>query len=247
LFAHYRANLLGRADLVSINAIVRLRGGADALPAFRADLARVSGRSDIGLFDLPRLAQVAQQVNTFESAGLLSFGVAALVAAVVLVGQAVARYTATTVADLQMLRAVGVTPRQMVLAAIAGPGVAAVLGGGIGVAAAVVASRWMPIGAAALLEPNPGVDVDWLVLGGGWSAVTVAVAGGAAVAAWLSTVAGRSVGSPRRSMAARAVAWVGLPVPLVVGARFALEPGRGRSAVPVRPAVLGASGGGRCQ
>jgi hypothetical protein len=112
LFAHYRENLLGRTELVSINAVVRLRGGADALPAFRADLARVSGRSDIELFDLPRLAQVAQQVNTFESAGLLIFGMAALVAAVVLVGQAVARYTATTVADLQTLRAVGMPPRQ---------------------------------------------------------------------------------------------------------------------------------------
>src|SRR5439155_25932649 len=32
----------------------------------------------------------------------------------------------------------------------------------------------------------------------------------------------------------------GLPVPVVVGARFALEPGRGRSAVPVRPALVGA-------
>jgi hypothetical protein len=32
-------------------------------------------------------------------------------------------------------------------------------------------------------------------------------------------------------------------VPAVVGARFALEPGRGRSAVPVRPALLGAVAG----
>jgi hypothetical protein len=32
-------------------------------------------------------------------------------------------------------------------------------------------------------------------------------------------------------------------VPVVVGARFALEPGRGRSAVPVRPALLGAVAG----
>jgi hypothetical protein len=32
-------------------------------------------------------------------------------------------------------------------------------------------------------------------------------------------------------------------VPVVVGARFALEPGRGRAAVPVRPALLGAVAG----
>jgi hypothetical protein len=39
------------------------------------------------------------------------------------------------------------------------------------------------------------------------------------------------------------VAAAGLGVPVVVGARFALEPGRGRSAVPVRPALLGAVAG----
>jgi hypothetical protein len=37
------------------------------------------------------------------------------------------------------------------------------------------------------------------------------------------------------------IASVGLPVPAVVGARFALETGRGRRAVPVRSALLGAS------
>jgi hypothetical protein len=26
----------------------------------------------------------------------------------------------------------------------------------------------MPIGAAAIVEPHPGLDVDWLVLGAGW-------------------------------------------------------------------------------
>jgi hypothetical protein len=34
-----------------------------------------------------------------------------------------------------------------------------------------------------------------------------------------------------------------MPVPIVIGARFALEAGRGRSAVPVRPALIGAVAG----
>jgi FtsX-like permease family protein len=42
---------------------------------------------------------------------------------------------------------------------------------------------------------------------------------------------------------AAAAAAAGLGVPVVVGARFALEPGRGRAAVPVRPALLGAVAG----
>ena len=48
---------------------------------------------------------------------------------------------------------------------------------------------------------------------------------------------------PRRSTVAAAAAGAGFPVPVVVGARFALEPGRGRSAVPVRPALVGAVAG----
>jgi hypothetical protein len=42
---------------------------------------------------------------------------------------------------------------------------------------------------------------------------------------------------------AAAAAAAGFGVPVVVGARFALEPGRGRAAVPVRPALLGAVAG----
>ena len=56
-----------------------------------------------------------QKVDTFESGCLLAFGIAALVAAFVLVGQSVARYTAATVVDLHILRAVGMTPRQTLI------------------------------------------------------------------------------------------------------------------------------------
>src|SRR5262249_10573112 len=33
------------------NALIRLKGGAAAIPAFKADLARVTGRSDIDVWD----------------------------------------------------------------------------------------------------------------------------------------------------------------------------------------------------
>ena len=44
----------------------------------------------------------------------------------------------------------------------------------------------------------------------------------------------------RRSVAAAAASGAGLPVAVVIGSQFALEPGRGRSSVPVRPALIGA-------
>ena len=69
------------------------------------------------------------------------------------------------------------------------------------------------------------------------------MAAGSAAAAALALTARHRRAVPRRSRVAAAAAAAGLGVPVVVGARFALEPGRGRAAVPVRPALLGAVAG----
>jgi hypothetical protein len=240
LFAHYRADILGTNGQGYINAFVRLKGGSAAIPAFRADLARVTGRSDIDVLDnLAYFGGPVLRLTEYEAACLLAFAVAALVAAIFLVGQSVARYTSASVADLQVLQAVGMTPRQAVASAAAPPFLAAAAGATLGVVAAIVASRWMPIGAASYGEPHPGLDADWLILGPGWVLGPAAVAAGSAVTT-LALTARRRQAIPRRSGVAAAAAAAGLPVPVVVGARFALEPGHGRSAVPVRPALLGA-------
>jgi hypothetical protein len=243
LYAHYPANMAGDKDngQLYINALIRLKGGAAAIPAFRADLARVTGRSDI---DVPTIqgfwVDPERRLIQYESVCLLAFAVAALVAALFLVGQAVARYTSATMADLAVLQSVGMTSRQVVAAAAAAPLLASAAGATLGVAGAIVASRWMPIGAASYLEPHPGIDADWQILGAGWVLAPALVTAAAAAAAALALAARRHQATPRRSGVAAAAAAAGLPVSLVVGSRFALEPGRGRSAVPVRPALLGA-------
>ena len=244
LFARYRADIIGTTGQTAINALVRLKGGAAAIPAFRADLARVSGRPDIDVWDdRSYFGGSVLKVTGYEAACLLAFALAALVAALFLIGQSVARYTSATVADLQVLQAVGMTPRQAVASAAAPPALAAAAGSTLGVAAAIVASRWMPIGAASYAEPHPGISVDWLVLGPGWILAPALVLAGSAASAALTLTAGRRQAIPRRSAAVAAATAAGLPVPVVVGTRFALEPGRGRSAVPVRPALLGAVAG----
>jgi hypothetical protein len=244
LFAKYRADILGTNGLAYINALVRLKGGAAAVPKFRADLARVSGQSDIDVWNnLVNLGEPAKRVTGYEAACLLAFALAALVAAFFLIGQSVSRYTSATMADLQVLQAVGMTPRETVAAASAGPFLAAVAGATLGVAGAIVASRWMPIGLASSAEPHPGIDADWVILGPGWVIAPALVLAGAAATAATTLTARRRRAVPRRSAVVAAAAGAGLPVPAVVGARFALEPGRGRSAVPVRPALLGAVAG----
>jgi hypothetical protein len=244
LYTRHRADIMGRQGHVAINALVRLKGGEAAIAAFRADLARVTGRPDIDVWDnADFFGGPARRVTSYEAACLLAFGLAALAAAAFLVGQSLARYIATTVSELQVLQATGLTPPQAITAAAAAPFLAAVAGASGGVAGAVLASRWMPIGAASLLEPHPGISVDWLVLGTGWAVVPLLVLAGSAAAAASMLAAGGARRAPRRSVIAAAAAAAGLGVPAVIGTRFALEPGQGRASVPVRPALAGAIAG----
>jgi hypothetical protein len=244
LYSRYRANMMGTSGLAYTNALIRLKGGEAAIPAFRAALARVTGRHDIDVWDnSEKFGDPVRRISAYEGACLLAFGLAALAAALFLIGQSVARYTSATVADLQVLQAVGLTRQQAIAAAVAGPFLAGLAGATLGVAGAIVASRWMPIGLASIAESRPGIDVDWLVLGPGWVLVPLLVLAGSAAAAAAALTVGRRQAAPRRSVIAAAASAANFPVPLVVGARFALEPGRGRFTVPVRSALVGAVAG----
>ena len=222
-----------------INGLIRLGGGEAAIPAFRAELAKATGRSDIDVWDNSESAAVEGQ--RYESACLLAFALAAPLAALVLVGQAVARYASAAVAELLVLRAVGLTRRQAAASAALAPcwprPPARPRRGRRDRRLRLDADRHgLP------LEPNPGISADWLVLGVGWGAAVLLVVAGSAAIAWTACGPGRlppPAGRPTVAAAVRA----GLPVPAIVGARFALEAGRGRAAVPVRPAIAGAIAG----
>ena len=245
-FTRYRADILGPGSTppTYVNALIRLAGGEAAIPAFKTALARATGRSDIDVWDnYAVFGAPVKRVSAYEAACLLAFGLAALLAALILVGQSVARYASAAMAELLVLRAVGLTRWQAASSVALGPALAAVAGATLGVAAAIVASSWMPIGEGSLTEPDPGIHADWLVLGVGWAAAVLLVTAAAAVIAWAELSAARSPEHSRRSPVVAAAVTAGLPVPAVVGASFALEAGRGRSAVPVRPAIIGAVAG----
>lgn len=245
--AHYPANTIGNqadpGNHAFINALVRLRGGEAAIPKLRADLARITGRSDIDVWDLPSQARDIQHGIAFEARSLVAFAAAAFAAALFLIGQAIARYAAGTVAELQTMRALGMTPGQAIAAAAAGPAISGFLGALLGAFGAYLISNWTPIGTASFIEPSPGFSLDWVVIGPAIAVTVVLVAGGAAASAWLAVGAARRGAPIRRSAVAAAAARAGFPVPVVVGTRFALESGRGRTAVPVRPALVGAVAG----
>ena len=242
LFSAHEDNFLGaEGDTGYVNALIRLEGGAADIPRFKADLARITGRSDIDVWDLSEGENHSRSVAGFEAGSLSVFALAAAVAALFIVGQAVVRHVSSTLGDLEPLRAVGMTPGETRTAVVLGPTFAAFAGWAVGAVAAVVASRWFPIGTAAYLEPAPGGNVDVVAVGIGFVATMMLTTGGGAALAFGTMRRLITAPAPRRSAVAAGAGRVGMPVPVVVGARFALEPGRGRHTIPVRPALFGAT------
>jgi ABC-type lipoprotein release transport system permease subunit len=242
LTATYRANLVGGGSGAEyINAVVRLRGGEASVASFRDAATKVYPK--IQVVNLLAEQRQAQQASTFESRCLLAVGGAALIATLFLIGPAIVRYTAAGSAELHTMRAVGMTPRQAIASAAAAPAIAGIVGALLGAGGAIVASHWFPIGTATFLEPAPGISADWVVLGPGVAFVILAVIGICTLAGWRATRTATRAPAIRHSAVARMASRAGLPVPIVVGTRFALEAGRGRRAVPVRPALVGAVAG----
>ena len=92
------------------------------------------------------------------------------------------------------------------------------------------------------VEPAPGIDVDWTVLGPGVLVLALVLGLVAAAIAYRLAphrAARRVRAAGRGSGVVAAALAAGLPVSGGAGLRFALEPGRGRTAVPVRSVMAG--------
>jgi hypothetical protein len=172
------------------------------------------------------------------------FGGIAALAALLIAGQLIGRQLRLGADEAGALRALGAGPSMTAADGLLGILGAVVLGSLLAFAVAVALSPLAPIGPVRPVYPYPGVAFDWTVLGFGVLALVVilgALSVGLANRAAPHREAGRRRGAAARSSAVvRAMASAGLPVSAVAGVRFALEPGNGRSAVPVRSAILGA-------
>lgn len=238
----------GRADPATPDQLlVRLAGGEADVDRFRADVAEVTGRNDLDVRSLVEGYQVHQGSIRFEAAALLALGGAAAIAALFLVGQAIWRHVAAGAEHLVTLQALGMSRGQRLAGAVVPPFAAGGVGAVLGATASVVASRWFPLGTAAVVEPEPGMRADPLVLVVGVAGCILVVA----TIAFLGAVAAlggvrRRGPAPRPSKVVAAVGHLGFPLPVHLGSRFALEPGRGRVRIPVAStllvAVLGVGG-----
>jgi len=234
----YRPNLVGATgDAAILNAMVRLRGGAADIPAFQAELDKVAGHP-VETMNVVADERSVRATTRFEAAGLAAFALAAYLAAVVLIGQAVIRFVIGATADLGVLRTLGLTVRQATVAAAAGPVLSSAAGITVAAGAAVAVSPLFPIGSAAYVEPDPGLHLDGPVILAVAAVTLLLLVVAAATTAFAASVRGVRPSRPRRSAVARLACRLGLPVPVQTGARFALE--TGAAGASVRPALVGA-------
>ena len=188
------------------------------------------------------------RATSVQVTALRLFGFLLVGAALLVLGQALARRTALAGVDSPVLAALGMTRRQVFAVGVV-PGIIVGVGGAsIAALVAIAASPLFPTGVAALVEPDKGVRFDSVVLLVGAAIILLASLLATALPAWRASRAKGSMlgtvefaGAARSSTVASGFARAGMPPTMVAGARLALEPGHGRTAVPVRSAVIGLS------
>ncbi|GAC1604907.1 MAG: hypothetical protein NVS3B21_34320 [Acidimicrobiales bacterium] len=221
--------------------VVRLRHGDADVGAFEAGLRGLAaGRPQLHTLPSAQAAGVQRGFHLQALALWLLGGFLAMVSLLVL-SQMLAREIALDSQDGRTLTALGMTRRAVWLVALAPAVTVAVVGAVLAAAVAVAASPLLPVGTARLAEPDPGLAVDWLVVGVGATLMAVVIVAVAAWPAWRTAsravAAAQDPGFSRSSLFSRVVASGVLSPAGSVGIGTALQPGRGRTAVPVRSSV----------
>ena len=226
---------------------LQLERGSRDVAAVKTELARL----DIGRFgnfsagSAPSLVEAqAERAIKPQAIALGVFGAIAALAALLIAGQVIGRQLRSGTADLAVVRALGASTAMTTSDGLIGILGAVVFGSLLAVGVAVGVSPLAPIGPVRPVDPSPGIAFDWTVLGGGLVVLIGALSAIAIVIAWRQAphrvARRRDEVIARVSPLARAAAGSGMPVAAATGIRFALEPGRGRAAVPVRSVIVAA-------
>ncbi len=180
-----------------------------------------------------------------QAVALAIFAVLAGLIGLAVIGQLLARQLVLESIEFPILRALGMTRASLTVLSLARLAAVTLAGAVIAVGVAIAASPLMPIGPARLAEPQPGVEVNLAVLGVGLAAVAVLPLAVLVPAAWRAARRARGPlgvaepATPARPSRLGAALGLAGSVPGSIGVRMAFEPGRGRTAVPVRSALAG--------
>jgi hypothetical protein len=219
-----------------------LRGGNHYLPVVEQEVqhALPAGLPFVYV-ESQQILATADATLRPETIALGVFGGIAGLATLLICGQVISRSIRLKSDELDVTRALGADPSMTLWDGLLGTLGAVVIGSALAMLVALALSPLAPLGP---VRPYLRIDVhpDWTVLGLGAAALVVTLGLVAAVASLRARPDGRRDRRTRvpSSHVTSAAARTGLPPAAVAGVRFALEPGVGRSAVPVRSAILGA-------
>ncbi len=222
------------------NMFVQLQHGEADFARFQRGVERVTGQpTNVERGSVLLGIDKAETITQLEEQGLLLFALAVLVVGGALVGQALVRAVTAGGAELPTWRAIGADRKVVVGGLVFPAALTAVVGVVTALVVAVALSPRFPIGVARRYELDVGLHADWFVLGLAVVALAVVVF----LTAWAAAEWQRTRGSEVAASPPSSVGWssrVGFPPALLIGTRLALEPGRGKRAVPVRSALFGA-------
>jgi ABC-type lipoprotein release transport system permease subunit len=220
---------------------VQLDGGAADVPQVERDWSATQ-RYFTDFQVSSQTTQEADQSIRPEALALGAFGCIAGLTTLLVAIEEIARQRRLRGEDRRIMRSLGASPAVTTTDGLIGTIGSIVLGGVLAAGLAVALSPLSPIGPARSVYPGRGFAADWTVLALGGLALIVLLVLAAVVGAALSAPHryGVSRERPVRSAVAEAVSRWGLPASTVIGARFALGAGRGRSAGSGRWVLVGA-------
>jgi hypothetical protein len=173
-----------------------------------------------------------------DSIALGVFGAIAALAALIIAALMIGRYVQSGAEEREVVRALGAEPVLTVTDGLIGVLGAVVAGSLLAGLVAFALSPLTPIGPYRRVLPRT-LALDWTALGFGVLTLALVLA---SVAVFLSYRAAPHRVARRRSSGARlGRATASLPPATAIGVQFALEPGAGRTSVPVRSAIVGAT------
>lgn len=227
-------------------ALIRLENGDADLDAFHEELDRLGGGKPLAFTSDQRdsTRNVVRSFGLQANALWLVAGLAA-VSALLVFSQTLSREMFLESTENPILRSLGMTEKDLVWIGMARALIVAGAAAAIAAVVAVGLSPLFPTGLPRVAEPHPGVAFDATAIGAGIAAILILVCLLAAIPARrIARTSGAMLGvaetsSARSSVAVAAMARAGFSPAAVAGVRLALEPGRGRTAVPVRSTIAG--------
>ena len=219
---------------------VRLRRGRAGIAAFERELDRLSPGSQVVSVDKSALASAVERSLDVQATALRILGVVVAAVALLLLGQALARQAALESLDHDVLSALGSVRAELGLFGLVRASVVALVAGLAAVVTAIALSPLTPVGVARQAELHPGFEVNLAYVGAGALAVVgVMLFVGAGLAWWEAASGRRGRAGEKPSRVVAALGGWGLSAPATSGLRMAIEPGRGRTAVPVQSTIVG--------